>query len=236
MAKRYIDLTLTIRNNEEHSMFPRTETYGQEQLYTTITSISKSDEWMMHKFEMSTESYTHLHVPRNLFDKGWAIEDVPVEYLFGEAVVIDMTHKKEKEAITAADFEKAAPDIREGDMAIVRTGWSDKMWGKREFWINMPYLAEDGCAWLVERKITNYISDTYNDLPFGEPCPHCGKLMPLINSGPNHEVFLKNNVLLAEYVTNLGAITQPRVEIACLPIKLSGVGQAPCRVVAIEEV
>jgi kynurenine formamidase len=233
MGKRYVDLSLTIVSSGKFSMVPRNEIWGQEEVATSIGSISKPDEWPMHKFEMSTESFTHVHVPANLYQDGWTNEKVPTEMFFGEAVVFNMSHKCELEPVTAADLEATGLEVRPGDMAIVRTDWSDKHWGTAKFWVEMPYLAEDGCDWLLAKGIKAYVSDTYNDSPlakYGEG----GRLEPSRLGSPTHYKFLKANVILVEYVTNLSALKKSRVELVCLPLKLSGVGQAPARVVAIE--
>lgn len=235
MGKRYIDLSLPIETAGQFSMVPRNEIWGQEEVDTSIVSISRPGEWPMHKFEMSTESYTHVHVPANLYKDGWTNEKVPTDMFFGEAVVFDMSHKQELEPVTAADLETAGIEVKPGDMAIVRTDWSDKHWGSAKFWAEMPYLAEDGCDWLLERGIKAYVSDTYNDLPLAKHCDACGRLEPTNLGSPTHYKFLKSDVILVEYVTNLGALQRSRVELVCLPLKLSGVGQSPARVVAIED-
>jgi kynurenine formamidase len=234
MARRYVDLSLTITPSGKFSMVPRNEIWGQEEVATSIASISRPDEWPMHKFEMSTESFTHVHVPANLYKEGWTNEKVPTEMFFGEAVVFDMSHKRELEPVTAADLEAAGLDVRSGDMAVVRTDWSDKHWGTAKFWAEMPYLAEDGCEWLIAKGVKAYVSDTYNDLPLAKYCGECGRMEPSGLGSPAHYKFLKANVILVEYVTNLGALKKSRVDLVCLPLKLSGVGQAPARVVAIE--
>jgi kynurenine formamidase len=97
----------------------------------------------------------------------------------------------------------------------------------------MPYLAEDGCDWLMERGIKAYVSDTYNDSPLAK-YDEGGGMRPSGLGSPTHYKFLKANVILVEYVTNLSALKKSRVDLVCLPLKLSGVGQAPARVVAIE--
>ena len=235
MGKRYVDLSLTIVPSGQFSMVPCNEIWGQEEVATSIESISKPDEWPMHKFELSTESFTHVHVPANLYEDGWTNERVPTEMFFGEAVVFDMSHKQDLEPVTATDLEATGHEVRPGDMAIVRTDWSDKHWGTAKFWTEMPYLAEDGCDWLIERGIKAYVSDTYNDLPLANHWDSCGRLEPTKFGSPAHYKFLKENVILVAYVTNLGALRRSRVNLVCLPLKLAGVGQSPARVVAIED-
>ncbi len=99
--------------------------------------------------------------------------------------------------------------------------------------VEMPYLAEDGCDWLLAKGIKAYISDTYNDSPLAKYAEG-GRMVPSQLGSPCHYKFLKANVILVEYVTNLRALKKSRVDLVCLPLKLSGVGQSPARVVAIE--
>jgi kynurenine formamidase len=233
-ALRIVDLTLTIENKADFSMFPRHEIWGQGEMPTKI-EVLPGEDWPIHWFQMSTESYTHVHVPRNLFEKGWSIEKVPVDYFVGDGVVFDMSDKKEREPIKAADFKRTKNDVKKGDIAIIRTGWTDRKWGTREFWVDMPYLAGDGCDWLIAKGVKGLVMDTYNDLPFSEKCRSCGKLHPKYQGSPNHYKFLKHNILLVEYATNLGGLRKKRVKLIYLPLKLKAVGQAPCRIIAIEE-
>jgi len=50
-----------------------------------------------------------------------------------------------------------------------------------------------------------------------------------------HKHLLYNGVLFSEYLCNLGAVKQNRVNIIALPLKLEGVEGSPVRVVAIED-
>jgi kynurenine formamidase len=218
----------------DFSMFPRHEIWGQGEIPTKIEMLP-GEEWPIHSFQMSTESFTHVHVPRNLYNRGWSIDKVPVSQFFGEGPVINMTYKKEREPIGADDFESSKAVVKKGDIAIINTGWTDRKWGTREFWVDMPYLAEDGCDWLLSKEIKGLVMDTYNDLPFAEKCSGCGKLHPNYKGSSNHYKFLKRNILLVEYATNIGSIRRKRVNIVYLPLKLESVGQAPCRIVAIED-
>ena len=49
-----------------------------------------------------------------------------------------------------------------------------------------------------------------------------------------HDVLLRNNVTLIEYLVNTMEVTTPRTFLAALPLNLPGADGSPSRVVAIE--
>ena len=49
-----------------------------------------------------------------------------------------------------------------------------------------------------------------------------------------HDVLLRNNVTLIEYLVNTMEVSGPHTFLAALPVRLTGSDGAPARVVAIE--
>ena len=50
----------------------------------------------------------------------------------------------------------------------------------------------------------------------------------------SHDVLLRNNVTLIEYLVNMRAVEGPHTFLAALPLNLPGADGAPSRVVALE--
>ena len=68
---------------------------------------------------------THMNAPIHLIQKGADLAAVSPDRLFGNGAVLDVP-KKSWEVITAADLEKAAPKVKEGDIIVIVTGWHHK--------------------------------------------------------------------------------------------------------------
>ena len=48
----------------------------------------------------------------------------------------------------------------------------------------------------------------------------------------SHDILLRNDVVLIEYLTNTEALTAPRVNFCCMPMKVPASDGAPARVMA----
>jgi arylformamidase len=237
---RIIDLSLTVVPASCWVQFPRTVIGGKwpgQEPPTRIETISTVAErgFFVQRFETCTQSYTHVDAPAHIFEDGLTNDQIPLDRLVGEAVVIDMMHKQPKEAVTAADLEASGVEVREGDIVIIRTGWTDRAWATEEFWRDMIVLSEDACDWLIGKGIKALVQDFDPDVQLMYTCEACGALRPREVYVPNHHKFLERGIILIEWCTNLGAIEKPRVTLVCLPLKLKDSDGAPARVIAIEE-
>lgn len=236
--RRLIDLTLPIETAYDWTKYPARRAFGQWEPPTILTQFASIEHegLMMHKLETTTQSFTHFDAPRHFYADGLACDEIPLEQFVGEAVVIDMLHKEPGEAVWASDLEASGAEVRAGDIALIRTGWTNRApWGTERMWREMISLEEDACDWLLEKKIRSLALDFQADVYPFRVCSDCDHLVPSGRGSPNHHKFLKAGVILLEWLTNLAEIEQERVLLVCLPLKLVGVDGAPMRAIAIEE-
>ncbi len=233
---KVIDLSLTVDEETQFPGFPRSKVYGKEDSKNEIKKVASVEEnkASSHEVKLCTQHFTHYDAPSHYFVGGLDNDEVPLDWLVGEAVVFDMMHKKPGECVTAEDLENSGVEMKEGDIVVIRTGWTDRAFGTFEFWDKMIYLSTDAAEWLMERGIKSLAQDFMTcDSPLHPPE---GREYDSPDWSPNHQVFLGNDVCLIEWCTNLGEIKNERVLFACAPIKLKGTEGAPCRVFAIEGV
>ena len=142
MAKRYIECTLEIDNAASWIEFPRALVYGGTNPPVKVEPMPTFPKTRAPNFylQMSTDCFTHIESEAHFYKDGRKINQVPLDWFINDGVVIDMMHKKAGEGVSAADLEKAKPPVRPGDTIIIRTGWTDKCFGTREFWEKMIYL------------------------------------------------------------------------------------------------
>lgn len=238
MARRLIDLTLPVKTQFDWTKYPARFAYGQWEPPTILTTFAtiEREGLMMQRLETTTQSFTHFDAPRHFLPDGLAADEVPLDNFVGEAVVIDMLHKKPGEAVRASDLVNSGVEINEGDIALIRSGWTERgPWGTERFWREMIYLEEDACEWLLNKGIRSLALDFMADLKPFSACSGCGHLAPSGRGSPNHRKFLEAGVVLLEWLTNLSEISKPRVLLICLPLKLVGADGAPMRAIAIEE-
>lgn len=102
---------------------------------------------------------THMNAPINMVQGGADLADVPVDRFFGNGVVLGIP-KGAYEVVTAADFEKAAPGVREGDVVVIVTGWHRFYSDSLEYFGQSPGLSKDAAEWLVAKKVRMVAVDT----------------------------------------------------------------------------
>src|SRR5207245_10414537 len=96
----------------------------------------------------------------------------------GEALVVDLSWVSANHAITIDDLKKAgAGDVQRGDIVLLRTDWTDKMYGRwTDYFTQSPYFPPESAQWLAERGPKNIgfnSSDGYWPPPpgFGTAAP-----------------------------------------------------------------
>jgi arylformamidase len=238
LGRRLIDLSLPIQTQYDWTKYPARRAYSQWEpptILTTFTTVGH-EGLMMQRLETTTQSFTHFDAPRHFYEDGITADQVPLDRLVGDAVVIDMMHKEPGQAVTAGDLDASGVELHPGEIALIRTGWTERgPWGTERFWREMIYLEEDACDWLLSRGIGSLALDFQADVKPFVSCPGCGQLSPTGRGSPNHLKFLRAGVVLLEWLVNLTQITSPRVLLVCLPLKLVGADGAPMRAIAIEE-
>ncbi len=216
---RLIDLTLPVK---PHHRWP-TEVYQIQRYEHGFRTTG---------VRLEAHSFTHVDSPLHLVPGTATIVEVPLEQLVGPAAVVDLTHKRDREAITPSDLDLAGAHVEPGDIVLLRTDLGLRhSWETPEFWQEAPYLTREAAEWFLPRhpKAVGY------DFPQDYVIRDMGRRVPAVEEFVAHQVFLRNNILNVEYLTNLHEIRAPRVQVFVLPLKIETAEGAPARVVAVEE-
>lgn len=102
---------------------------------------------------------THIDAPVYCVPDGISVDKIPLDNLYGTAVILDFRNKKKWEAITAEDLEKATPKIEAGDFVVINTGWHKKLAPNNayEYYNTYPGLVLSAAEWLVKKKVKGII-------------------------------------------------------------------------------
>lgn len=221
MGKRYIDLSAEVDNE--------TGVPPPSPLKVEITTgYREPAHWQGSWMSVSTHVGTHVDSPLHVVAGAPTIGRIPIERTIGEAVVLDLTPIEANEAIGPEHLEPHRAKVREGDIAILRTDWCDRMWKKPEYWLDSPYLTKEGAEWLAEQKPKACAFDFFQE--------YVGRFKEFnTRDFVVHDTLLPKGILLIENVTNLGALTQDRFMLYAVPIRLMTTEGAPARVYAVEE-
>jgi kynurenine formamidase len=124
-----------------------------------------------------THTATHMDAPLHYGaesegEPARTIEEVPLEWCLGEAVVLDVRHLEAGAEITVADLEDALDDLDyelTGDeIVFIQTG-ADELWGSPEYLTQFPGMGREATLWLAEQGIRVIGTDAYGfDKPFVE--------------------------------------------------------------------
>ena len=140
---RIVDLTVPIGS----------DTYSPPSVNQPIEIAKHYKEpgfWMVSEITMMLHSGSHVDFTKHYQEEGETAEEVALDRTSGEAVVIDLTPVEPDHDITPADLQAAAPAIREGDIVLVRTSWTDGAWGEfPRYYLESPACTPEAAEWLV---------------------------------------------------------------------------------------
>ena len=146
----------------------------------------------------------------------------------GEAIVVDLSFVGPNHAITIDDLRRGgADDVRRGDIVLLRTDWTDRMYGRwPDYFVESPWFPPESAEWLVARGAKTIGFDFFEE--------YCARLPDFTSEDfPMHRVILGAGVVIMEGLTNLGALPRRRVEFAAPFYKIAGTEGAPARFLAI---
>ncbi len=168
---------------------------------------------------MGTHAGTHIDVPRHCFHDEHGVDEISLDALVGWAEVLDLPGKAPCSDITAADLDPFTGRVTVGSRVLLRTGWS-RRFGEDGFFTEFPGVTEGAALWLTKRNVKL--------LGLEQPSVHREHHQEV------HKALLSTGMVLIETLANLHELTQDRVYLVALPLRLVGLDGSPARVVAIE--
>ena len=243
--RRIVDLTLPVTSNM--AGIPKIAFY--EQYPTCIQAVTVVDEEQRARLAsegvdclpdapainsmntvmtLNTHIGTHIDAPRHFYADGTAIDAIELDRIvMREAVVLDVSHKVAGEGVSADDLERTGVRPAPGQIAVIKTLWTDRAFGKPEFWANTIHLEPSVGEWVEQCGVSAVARDCFPEKPFW--------LMQLTPAerGANHKRWLKAKIPMIQMLTALGRIGG-RFTLVALPLKLKGMDGAPARVIGVE--
>jgi arylformamidase len=180
-------------------------------------------------FTLNTHIGTHIDAPRHFYADGAAISDIELDRIvMREAVVLDVSYKAPGQGVTADDLDRTGVRPASGQIAVIKTLWTNRAFGKPEFWNNTIHLEPSVGEWIEERGVSAVAMDCFPEKPFW--------LMTLTPAerGANHKRWLKAGIPMIQMLTALDRIAS-KFTLVALPLNLQGMDGAPARVIGIED-
>ncbi|MHB1654211.1 MAG: cyclase family protein [Desulfitobacteriaceae bacterium] len=172
---------------------------------------------------LSDHSGTHIDAPSHFVENGDSIDQIPVEKLMGTAIMLDCSHKKPDELVTAYMLEEA--EKRQGlyveseDIVLVRT--YEGLWGDDGFF-KAKSFSEDAARWFAEKEVAIVGLDLAN----ADESSNMAR--------PVHLTLLSQSILIIENLCNLDQLPiHSRFTFICTPLRLKGATASPIRALAL---
>ena len=159
---------------------------------------------------------------------GLSIDKMPLEYFWGSAICLDVSHVRYPKYIEVEDLKEAlrrsGQEIRKGDIVLLYTGHHDRTYGTDKLQTEYTGLSYEAGKWLAEQGVVN----------IGVDAPAIDLTPDDINFS-GHAVCRDYNITNTENLCNLDKVVNKRFLYIGLPLKIRDGTGSPIRAVALVE-
>lgn len=175
------------------------------------------------RVSLGTHSGTHMDGPIHFIKGGQSIEKISLYKLIGEVAIVDFSYLGDNEPVTK-DILDGVPVTKR---MLFKFGWG-KYWNTKKFYQGYPFFSKEAAEYLISKKVELVAMDTPSPddsrIKFGEGALGKGEDSPI------HKIFLKNDVILMEYVANLDKVKDYKGwNIIAMPLRIKGADGSPVR-------
>lgn len=184
--------------------------------------------WQASKIEMVLHTGSHMDFTKHVQADGQTAVDVPLDRVFGQALVADLHHVGPNHAITVDDLIPKLGHLQAGDIVLVRTDWTEKQWGNfPTYYLESPYCTPAAAQWLVDQGVRAIGFDCFSE--------YCARLPDFTSEDfIIHKIILENGAILMQQMTNLSSLpTDRRFQFFAPFIKIRGAEGSPARFFAL---
>lgn len=239
MARRIIDLSMEVSN--DMIVFPRVARPIMVQLESHedyARNIGAAEYGVTHLTAhcivvLGDHVGTHIDSLRHMRKDAPGAEGIPLEYCYGDGVVLDFADKPAGYVITVEDIEKALKkidyEIKPLDIVLIKTGAS-RYNNTERYLTEHCGMSAEATLWLIDRgiKVMGIDAPTFD--------PPVKTMFEIKKFWEAHRVMMEREYYHLENLANLDAIPVPYgFKVAVFPVKWRGMTGAPVRAVAILE-
>ncbi len=183
--------------------------------------------WQVTSIHQSLHTGTHVDSGLHCYEDGGTTDAITLDQVCGDAVIFDLGELAPSTEITAEMLQGADPGLREGQIAIVRTAWTDRAWGDfPRFFTESPYLAVEAAEWLAARRPKAVCFDFFEE--------YSARLPALTSEDFRvHMAFLGKGIVIIEQATRLGELVGKSFDFFAPFYKVVGAEGAPARIFAV---
>lgn len=250
---RFIDLSVPFDNNKpwapwwaRNKISRQSHKFGKFTIWLlfriTPGYLQNRLGWANENIKLSTHGTTHLDAPWHYSPvsegkKSKTIDEIPLEWCYGDGVVLDFREKTAGLEISVDDIKNALTRIdyvlKSKDIILIQTG-NDKMFGKREYYTKGMGVGAAATGWIVDSGVKVVGIDSWGwDFSLKEQArmaKECGR-KDLFWAA--HYVGIEKEYCHLEQLTNLDKLPSFGFKVCCFPLKVKDGSAGPARVVAM---
>jgi len=246
---RVVDLTLPIESNM--APIPGLRVYADNpSRVSVIAAITEAQKELLQAEGLSLSSNlavngrsmisvlsilvhngTHIDAPRHMLERGYPVDQIPLAQVAKEGVLINLPNKGPNSTVSVKDILDTGVELSPNRIPVINTGWTETMWGKPEFWTQMPYLEAGVGELMASKGVPAVAIDVFPEKALWRGV----KLDPGEVWVANHLALFEKGIPLIQFVTNMSQLAGKRFVLVALPLKIKGGDASPARVVALVE-
>jgi len=200
-----------------------------------------ADDTIKH---MGVHATTHIDAPWHYGPicenkKAKTVDEIPLEWCYGNGVVLNFSYKKDNDIITQKDIEEALISInhtiQKGDIVLIRTD-RDAYIGTLEYPQKGTGMSREATLYLIQQGVKVMGIDQWGwDLPLLYQTQVAKSTQDPNKFWEGHLVGLDHEYCHMEQLVNLSSLPSTGFKVCVFPLKIKGASAAPARVVAIIE-
>src|SRR4029077_19172288 len=106
--------------------------------------------WQVSSVNQGLHTGAHIDSPLHVFKDGITTAEINLDQVIGEALIVDLSFVGANHKITVDDLKRGGADkVKRNDIVLLRTDWTDKMYGKwPDYFTQSPFFPPESAEWL----------------------------------------------------------------------------------------
>lgn len=257
MTRKFIDLSVALESgiaSDPVFMLPEIEYFNHQETANQVVDnfpglevddLPGGEGWAIEKLTMYTHNGTHLDAPyhhhstMNNGERAITIDEVPLEWCFGNGVKLDFRHLPDGHVVTPAEIDAELDRIGHTlsplDIVFVNTSAGDR-YGESDYLMRGCGMGRDATLHLLEQGVRLTGTDAWSwDAPFALTAKRFAAEKDPAIIWEGHRASMEIGYSHIEKLTNLDKLPSSGFTVSCFPFKIKAASAGFVRAVAIIE-
>ena len=188
--------------------------------------------WASETITLNTHTGTHLDAPyhyaptMNKGEPAATIDQIPLEWCYGDGVKFDFSDRPHGTLLHARDFQQALDEmgyqLKPMDIVLVQSG-AAPLWGTAEYKDAGCGMGREATLWLLEQGVRVTGTDAWGwDRPFSYIQKYIQETGDMSAVWEGHFAGLEIGYCHMEKICNLEQLPSFGFKVACFPVKIKG--------------